>query len=225
MNLVFIGPPGAGKGTQTKRLVEERNMISLATGDILRQNVQENTALGQRAKVFMDEGKLVPDHVITDMIGDTLDGISKDKDIIFDGYPRNSDQLKALEELLVNRGQAINYVIEICVDEEKLVERITGRFTCKACQASYHDKFRQTKVEGKCDYCGGTEFVRREDDTAEKIKQRLSIYNQEKEAIIGYYKAKDLLYQINGMNDQSVVANEISDILNGYDLTNSKLRV
>ena len=216
MNLVFIGPPGAGKGTQTKHLVDKRNMVSLATGDILRQNVQENTALGLQAKAFMDEGKLVADSLIIDMIDQTLAAIDKQKDIIFDGFPRNVEQSKALESLLEKRSQSIDYVIEIIVDEDKLIDRITGRFTCKSCQASYHDTFRALKREGVCDYCEGREFVRRSDDTAEKIKQRLSIYNQEKEGIIDYYKSKNLLYQVDGMQEQSVVAKEISDILSDY---------
>src|SRR3954452_2471055 len=163
LNIILLGPPGAGKGTQAARLHAERGMIQLSTGDMLREARASGSPIGDKVKAVMDAGELVSDAIVTALIGERLD-CAGDKGAIFDGFPRTQQQAEALDLLLAERGRKLDHVIELAVDEEELVKRITGRFTCANCGTGYHDSFRPTKIPGVCDVCGSTEFKRRPDD-------------------------------------------------------------
>lgn len=213
MNIILLGPPGAGKGTQASKLVEERGMVQLSTGDMLRAAVKAGTPVGLKAKAVMDAGQLVSDEIVSDLIGDKLDEMGPDKGAIFDGYPRTAAQAESLDAILSARDRSLDHVIELDVDEDALVERITGRFTCAKCGEGYHDTFKQPKTEGVCDVCGGTEFKRRPDDNAETVRTRMAEYRAKTAPILPIYEARGLVKRVDGMADMDDVAASIAAIL------------
>jgi len=213
LNIILLGPPGAGKGTQAGKLVEERGMVQLSTGDMLRAAVKAGTPVGLKAKAVMDAGQLVSDEIVSDLIGDKLDEMGPDKGAIFDGYPRTAAQAESLDAILSARGRSLDHVIELDVDEDALVERITGRFTCAKCGEGYHDTFKQPKAEGVCDVCGGTEFKRRPDDNAETVRTRMAEYRAKTAPILPIYEARGLVKRVDGMADMGDVAASIASIL------------
>ena len=212
LNIILLGPPGAGKGTQAQRLQAERGMVQLSTGDMLRAAVASGSPVGLKAKAIMEAGELVSDAIVSALIGERLDDMG-DAGAIFDGYPRTKAQAEALDLLLAERGRSLDYVIEMCVDEDALVERITGRFTCAVCGAGYHDKFKLPKVENTCDVCGSHEFKRRPDDNEETVRTRLAEYRAKTAPILPYYKERGLVRCVDGMGTVDEVAAEIDAIL------------
>ncbi|PCG08560.1 adenylate kinase [Sphingomonas ginsenosidimutans] len=212
MNIILLGPPGAGKGTQAQRLVEDRGMTQLSTGDMLRAAVKAGTPVGVEAKAIMDAGGLVSDSVVSALIGERLDA-GTGAGAIFDGYPRTAAQAESLDGLLSERGQQLDHVIELAVDEDALVERIVGRFTCANCGAGYHDTFKQPKVAGVCDACGATEFKRRPDDNEETVRTRMAEYRAKTAPIIPIYEARGLVHRVDGMADIDAVTRAIAAIL------------
>jgi adenylate kinase len=212
MILILLGPPGAGKGTQAKRLEETRGLVQLSTGDMLRAEVAAGSALGRQAKQIMDAGKLVPDEVIIGMIEGRL---KHHEGAILDGFPRTVAQAEALDAMLGKLGRRIDHVIELKVDEAALIDRIAGRFTCAKCGAGYHDRFKPTAKKGVCDNCAGTEFVRRKDDNPETMKTRLEAYRQQTAPILPYYGARKLVRQVDGMAPVETVAAQIDAVLDG----------
>ncbi len=214
MNIILLGPPGAGKGTQAARLELQRGMVQLSTGDMLRQAVAQGTPVGLQAKAVMEAGELVSDAIVSALIGERLDPLG-DKGAIFDGYPRTRAQAEALDLLLSERGRKLDYVIELEVDEEALVERITGRFSCGKCGAPYHDQFKLPKVDETCDVCGAHEFKRRPDDNQKTVRTRLAEYRAKTAPILPYYQERDLVRPIDGMAPVDAVALAIDAILDG----------
>ena len=214
MNIILLGPPGAGKGTQAARLQAQRGMIQLSTGDMLREARASGSPIGDKVKAIMDAGELVSDEIVTALIGKRLDS-AQAKGAIFDGYPRTQAQAEALDLLLSERGRKLDYVIELVVDEDALVDRITGRFSCAKCGTGYHDSFRPTKVPGVCDVCGSTEFKRRPDDNEQTVRTRMEEYRAKTAPILPFYEAKNLVRRVNGMGSVEDVAAEIDAILDG----------
>jgi adenylate kinase len=213
LNIILLGPPGAGKGTQASRLEVERGMVQLSTGDMLRAAVKSGTPVGLQAKAVMEAGELVSDAIVSGIIGERLDQPDTAKGVIFDGYPRTAAQADQLDALLAERGRSLDKVIELEVDEDALVERIVGRFTCAKCGAGYHDEFKRPKVAGTCDVCGATEFKRRPDDNEETVRTRMAEYRAKTEPIIPIYQKRGLLERVDGMADIDVVARAIEAIL------------
>jgi adenylate kinase len=199
MNLVLLGPPGCGKGTQAKRLEEALRLVQLSTGDMLRAEVAAGSAIGQKADAIMRAGGLVPDDLIIGLIDARLDQDGGREGFILDGFPRTLGQAEALDRMLATKGMALEHVVSIEVDDEAMVERITGRFTCAKCGAGYHDSFKQPKVPGVCDVCGATEFTRRADDNAETVRRRLQAYHTQTAPIIAYYDGQALVRRVDGM--------------------------
>jgi len=199
MNLILLGPPGAGKGTQAKRLQDAYSIVQLSTGDMLRAEVASGSELGAEAKGIMESGGLVTDELIINMISGRIDQDDCKKGFILDGFPRTVPQAEALTGMLTEKGMKIDYVIEMKVDDEAMVERITGRFTCSGCGAGYHDSFQKPEKEGVCDKCGGTDFARRADDNAETVRERLKAYHDQTAPIISYYGDKGALQSVDGM--------------------------
>lgn len=215
MNIILLGPPGAGKGTQASLLVDSRGMVQLSTGDMLRAAVKAGTPTGLKAKAVMEAGELVSDEIVSGIIGDALDDLSAETGVIFDGYPRTQAQAISLDELLAARGRNLDHVIELEVDEDALVERITGRFTCATCGEGYHDSFKQPKVAGVCDKCGGTEFKRRPDDNEETVRTRMAEYRAKTAPILPIYESRGIVSRVDGMADMGDVSAAIAAILDG----------
>ena len=199
MNIILLGPPGAGKGTQSQRLVDQRGMRQLSTGDMLRAAVKAGTPVGLKAKAVMERGELVSDEIVSELIDAELAAMSVDTGAIFDGYPRTEAQAEALDGILARNGRQLDHVIELTVDEDALVERITGRFTCATCGEGYHDVFKQPAVAGVCDRCGGTEFKRRPDDNEETVRKRMQVYRAETAPILPCYEARGIVSRVDGM--------------------------
>ncbi|MES2001249.1 MAG: adenylate kinase [Pseudomonadota bacterium] len=212
MNIILLGPPGAGKGTQAARLQAGRGMIQLSTGDMLRAAVAAGTPVGLKAKAVMEKGELVSDAIVSALIGERLDEASE-SGAIFDGFPRTKHQAEALEILLGERGRKLDHVIELEVDEDALVKRIIGRFTCADCGAPYHDDYHLPKVAGTCDVCGGHEFKRRPDDNEETVRTRMAEYRAKTAPILPFYHDKGLLRRVDGMAPVDDVAAQIDAIL------------
>ena len=216
--LILLGPPGAGKGTQAQLLVSHHGLIQLSTGDMLRAAVKAGTEFGQQAKAIMDAGQLMPDAVVTGLISDQLDKHAHAPGFIFDGYPRTQAQAESLDTLLAARGLKLDHVIELTVDEEALVARIAGRFTCARCNEGYHDTFKQPRVPGVCDVCQSTEFKRRPDDNADTVRARLKVYRADTAPILPYYEAKGIVTRVDGMADIEKVSVSIERIVAGDGL-------
>jgi len=214
LNIILLGPPGAGKGTQAARLQAERGMIQLSTGDMLREAVAAGTPIGLKAKTIMERGELVSDAIVSALIGERLDAAA-DRGAIFDGFPRTKAQAEALDLLLNERGRRLDHVIELGVDEDELVKRIVGRFSCARCGTGYHDVFRPTKVAGVCDVCGSTEFKRRPDDNEQTVRTRMAEYRAKTAPVLPFYEARGLVRRVDGMGAVEVVAAEIDAILDG----------
>jgi len=212
MNIILLGPPGAGKGTQARRLVEERGMIQLSTGDMLREAKDSGTEMGKRVAKVMDAGELVTDEIVIGLIEEKLQG-DNGGGFIFDGFPRTLAQADALGELLEKYGKTLDAVIEMRVDDDALVRRITGRFTCGNCGEVYHDETKRPKVDGVCDVCGESDMKHRADDNEESLRTRLMEYYKKTSPLIGYYYAKGKLRSVNGLGEIEEVAASIAKAL------------
>jgi adenylate kinase len=213
VNIILLGPPGAGKGTQAQRLVDSRGMRQLSTGDMLRAAVKAGTPVGLKAKAIMDAGELVSDAIVSALIGDELAAMAEGQGAIFDGYPRTEAQAEALDLILAEHGRKLDHVIELDVDEDALVERITGRFTCATCGKGYHDKFEQPRVAGTCDKCGGHEFKRRPDDNEETVRTRMAEYRAKTAPILPIYEARGIVTRVDGMAPMDEVTLAIERVL------------
>jgi adenylate kinase len=213
MRLILLGPPGAGKGTQAKLLVDHYGIPQLSTGDMLREAVAAGTAVGLKAKAVMASGKLVSDEIVNAIVSERLDRDDCGPGFILDGYPRTLEQADALSDMLVEKGMSLDCVIELEVKDDLLVERVSGRYTCAKCGEGYHDGFKKPKVAGTCDRCGSHEFKRRPDDNAETMRTRLQAYYKETAPLIGYYYANDLLKRVDGMGEIGEIQSGIRGIL------------
>ncbi|HWL55746.1 MAG TPA: adenylate kinase [Paracoccus sp. (in: a-proteobacteria)] len=212
-NIILLGPPGAGKGTQARLLIEGRGLVQLSTGDMLREARSSGTEMGLRVAKVMDRGELVTDDIVIGLIKEKIE--QGGKGFIFDGFPRTLAQADALEELMRDEGQQIDAVIEMRVDDAALVSRISGRYTCGNCGEVYHDVTKPTKVEGKCDVCGSTDLRRRADDNEESLKTRLMEYYKKTSPLIGYYYCKGNLHPVDGLAEIEEVATSIAQVLDG----------
>jgi len=213
MRAVLLGPPGAGKGTQAKRLEEQHDLVQLSTGDMLRAVVASGSDLGRKAKKVMESGQFMPDDLMIQMISDRIDQPDCANGFILDGFPRTTAQAEALDKMLKDKNLKLESVIEMKVDPEALVERITGRFSCAKCGAGYHDRFQRPKIEGVCDVCGGTEFKRRADDNEETVRARLAVYREQTAPILPYYRTQGVLRTVDGMADIDDVTRQIEAVL------------
>jgi len=213
VNIILLGPPGAGKGTQSARLVEQYGMRQLSTGDMLRAAVKAGTPVGLQAKAVMDRGELVSDEIVSALIDDELTAMGPDVGAIFDGYPRTEAQAVSLDEILSKHGRSLDHVVELDVNEDALVDRITGRFTCATCGEGYHDRYKLPAKDGVCDKCGGTEFKRRPDDNEETVRTRMAEYRAKTAPILPLYEARGIVRRVDGMDSIGDVTQAIDAIL------------
>lgn len=214
MKMILIGPPGAGKGTQANRLKEKFGVPHISTGDIFRENIKNKTALGQQVESILKEGKLVPDEVTIGMMADRLSKEDCKNGFILDGFPRSLKQAEALEKMLQEQGHCLQAVVQMEVDDEKLVERISGRFTCSSCNEGYHDKFKQPAKAGTCDKCGAEgKFTRRDDDNETAVRKRLEVYHGQTAPILPFYEARGMLKRVDGMASMDAVTGQIEAVL------------
>jgi adenylate kinase len=213
INIILLGPPGAGKGTQAQRLLDEHDMVQLSTGDMLRETRKADTALGRQVAGVMDSGALVSDEIVSAMIDDKLANLSVGTGVIFDGYPRTKAQAHSLDGIMSARHRTLHHVIELEVDEDALVDRITGRFSCGQCGAPYHDRHMQPTKAGVCDNCGSTEFKRRPDDNEETVRTRMAEYRAKTAPILPIYEARGLVSRVDGMASIADVTEAIDAIL------------
>lgn len=211
--IILLGPPGAGKGTQARRLEEQYGLVQLSTGDVLRAAVKAGTSLGREAKTYMDAGKLVPDDLIIRLIEDWMQKPEAKKGFILDGFPRTVPQAKALDAMLQKRSMKLKAVVEMKVDDAALVARVSGRFTCAKCGEGYHDSFKKLKKAGECDKCHSKDFIRRPDDNAETIKTRLEAYHAQTAPIIPYYREQGIMVEVDGMAEMDAVFADIKRVL------------
>lgn len=214
MNLVFLGPPGAGKGTQAKILIERYSIPQISTGDMLREHRAKGTELGKKAQEYMDKGQLVPDEIILGMVKERLSQADCEKGFILDGFPRTVAQAEALDNILAEMGKKLDFALALVVPDELLVERLTGRRTCKSCGMMYHIKYKPPKVEGKCDHCGG-ELYQRPDDNEETVRNRLKVYHESTAPLIDYYKKRGILKEVDGSKSIEEITTQLISILEG----------
>ena len=215
VNLILLGPPGAGKGTQARMLEETFGLVQLSTGDLLREAVAAGTEAGLAAKAVMEKGELVSDEIVIAILSDRLDQPDVTKGTILDGFPRTEAQAAALDDLLSARGQKIDAAISLEVDDEAMVARVSGRYTCAACGEAYHDEFKQPATAGTCDKCQGTDFKRRADDNADTVRTRLTAYHAQTAPLISYYDARGALTRVPAMGDIGQIAASLGEIVAG----------
>lgn len=225
MHIMFLGPPGSGKGTQSKILEKHFNISQISTGDILRKSIENKTDLGNKAKSFMEQGKLVPDDLMIELIRELFSKENFTEKWLMDGFPRTVNQAVAFDKLLDELDKKLEIVIEVNVDKELLVKRITGRRVCRNCQAPYHVEFKKTKIDGICDYCGSNDIYQRNDDKEEVVLNRLEVYKEQTSPLIDYYKEKKIYFKVDGSKDINDITNEIITIINQKLNINLSLRL
>ena len=213
MILILLGPPGAGKGTQARRLSEARGLVQVSTGDVLREAIKAGTPLGNEVRFVIEAGQLVSDDIVVQTTAARIEDKDCEAGFILDGFPRTLAQAEALDRMLEEKGRTLDAVIELQVNDEDLVKRITGRFTCVECNTGYHDQFKRPREEGVCDDCGGTQFVRREDDTEDTVGARLKAYHEQTEPLLPYYRAQGILLPVDGMAGIDDVTRQMNEVL------------